>query len=94
MAAFAGMANSSVSTEGTKYLETPLPNWLKKSACRGRNFTEIQNRRPKQITNENEIQPDTQCTEEMNDDAMSIAASDVTNWGGRNQTRFHTSLAV
>ena len=89
---FSSIAQTSVSSSCNecKFFENPLPNWLKKSACRGRNFVEIENRGRRQIIPEggNLIINTDQVGEVRDDDAMSIAASEMTNWGGRDTTQF------
>lgn len=72
--AFSSMAKFTIGNSSkSKYFETPLPKWLKESACRGRNTITIVHNKKTQILNEQE------------DDAMSIAASEMTNWGGTNK---------
>ena len=71
--AFSSMAQYSVGTSSkSKYFEATLPKWLKESACRGRNTVTIVHNKKPQMSNE----------QEDDDDAMSIAASEMTNWGG------------
>ena len=64
-----------------KYFEQPLPKWVNESACRGRNTRTIKNKSTWQP------QVDELGGEELDqdDDAMSIAASEMTNWGGTNK---------
>merc|ERR1712223_1040646 len=72
--AFSAMAQYSVSNSSkSKYFETPLPKWLKESACRGRNTITLLHKKA-QVENVDE------------DDAMSVAASEMTNWGGTKAT--------
>ena len=72
--AFSAMAQYSVSNSSkSKYFETPLPKWMKESACRGRNTITLLHRKA-QVENVDE------------DDAMSVAASEMTNWGGTKAT--------
>ena len=70
--AFSSMAQYTVETSSkSKYFETTLPKWLKESACRGRNTVTIVHNKKPHVNNDQE-----------DDDAMSIAASEMTNWGG------------
>ena len=80
--AFSSMAQFSVANSSQpKYFEQPLPKWVKESACRGRNTRTIKNKSTWQP------QVDELGGEELDqdDDAMSIAASEMTNWGGTNK---------
>merc|ERR1719412_834671 len=78
---FSLMAQQSVSGS-TKYFKEPLPNWLKKSACRGRNFLQIdRSKKPNPCDVQNGETNKNAVIQEMEDDAMSIAASEMTNWG-------------
>ena len=90
--AFSALAEVSVSNtdKGGEYFQTPLPNWLKKSACRGRNFLEIENRCSKRAASQRDALLDNESiVSQQDDDAMSIAASEMTNWGGQNNSNIH-----
>ena len=84
---FSFMARQSVSSS-TKYFKDPLPSWVRKSACRGRNFLKIdRSGKPNSLEIQNAEANESAAIQEMEDDAMSIAASEMTNWGGRNKTK-------
>ena len=88
---FSNVVQPSVSNSSNKcsFFETPLPNWLKKSACRGRNFLEIESRTGRRVPPESDNLPVNTMQAELDDDVMSIAASEMTNWGGQNKTQFY-----
>ena len=88
--AFSTMAQFSVvNSSKSKYFETPLPRWMKESACRGRNTRTITNK-PTQHQVEDELGGEEAL--DQDDDAMSIAASEMTNWGGAKKI-FRTPLS-
>ena len=83
------------SPKSCNYFESPIPNWLKGSACRGRNFLEIRTGKRKipanseDAPNNREIDSESVTQPRPDDDAMSIAASEMTNWGEPNGTNFN-----
>lgn len=84
---FSFMARQSISSS-TKYFKDPLPNWVRKSACRGRNFLQVnRSEKPTPLEIQNAETNESDVIQEMEDDAISIAASEMTNWGGHNKTR-------
>ena len=84
---FSFMARQSISSS-TKYFKDPLPNWVRKSACRGRNFLQVnRSEKPTPLEIQNAETNESAVIQEMEDDAISIAASEMTNWGGHNKTR-------
>ena len=77
------------------YFEEPLPSWLQGAACRGRNVLEIRTgkRKIQAVSGGNApIVSDGTCTAlnlQQEDDAMSIAASELTDVDRPNRTNFH-----